>query len=262
MRGKDYQILKRAEIQARLKLPPDQQLTHPESGVVRALYDCPDLPLGPQGMRCRLVVATHPASERKSRVGVTRKASRLRTLLDQLTSGRFYRRRYRRALFASRRGRSMPEPPRTRSKTPTAGGVMPLAARSAGKSSLNGCGTRLLELGHQLHPDPVRTTEVAPAHLCELEEEASSPSPSQGYGPAEVALRRTRWPLLGTRLCSPAGWHAALWEQGSRLWRTSGAQKPTGACAWSLRPASAAVAPVLCGSSVNGMVPPPPSLVG
>ena len=141
MRGKDYQILKRAEIQARLKLPPDQQLTHPESGVVRALDDCPDLPLGPQGMRCRLVVATHPASERKSRVGVTRKASRLRTLLDQLTSGRFYRRRYRRALFASRRGRSMPEPPRTRSKTPTAGGVMPLAARSAGKSSLNGCGT-------------------------------------------------------------------------------------------------------------------------
>ena len=119
-----------------------------------------------------------------------------------------------------------------------------------------------LELGHQLHPDPVRTTEVAPAHLCELEEEASSPSPSQGYGPAEVALRRTRWPLLGTRLCSPAGWHAALWEQGSRLWRTSGALKPTGACAWSLRPASAAVAPVLCGSSVNGMVPPPPSLVG
>jgi hypothetical protein len=28
MRGKDYQILKRAEIQTRLKLPPDQQLTH------------------------------------------------------------------------------------------------------------------------------------------------------------------------------------------------------------------------------------------
>ena len=38
MRGKDYQILKRAEVQARLKLPPDQHLTHPESGMVpRAL---------------------------------------------------------------------------------------------------------------------------------------------------------------------------------------------------------------------------------
>ena len=72
MRGKDYQILKRVEIQARLKLPPDQQQTHPESGMVRALYDCPDLPLGPEGMRCRLVVATHPAGAAKSRIGVTR----------------------------------------------------------------------------------------------------------------------------------------------------------------------------------------------
>src|SRR5438067_273685 len=72
MRGKDYQMLKRAEVQARLKLPPDQHLTHPESGVVRALYDCPDLPLGPEGMRCRLVVATHQAEVAKSRIGVTR----------------------------------------------------------------------------------------------------------------------------------------------------------------------------------------------
>jgi hypothetical protein len=31
MRGKDDQLLKRAEVQARLKLPPDQQLTHPRS---------------------------------------------------------------------------------------------------------------------------------------------------------------------------------------------------------------------------------------
>jgi hypothetical protein len=72
MRGKDYQILKRAEIQARLKLPPDQHLAHPESGMVRALYDCPNLPLGPEGLRCRLVVATHPAGAIKSRIGVTR----------------------------------------------------------------------------------------------------------------------------------------------------------------------------------------------
>lgn len=28
MRGRDYQLLKRAEVQARLKLPPDQHLTH------------------------------------------------------------------------------------------------------------------------------------------------------------------------------------------------------------------------------------------
>jgi hypothetical protein len=72
VRGKDYQILKRAEVQTRLKLPPDQHLTHPESGVARALYDCPGLTLDPTLSPCRVVIATHPAQETKSRVGVTR----------------------------------------------------------------------------------------------------------------------------------------------------------------------------------------------
>ena len=44
-----------------------------------------------------------------------------------------------------------------------------------------------LELGHQLHPDPVRTTEFAPA-LPPASNKSLSPSPTQGYGPAEVAL--------------------------------------------------------------------------
>jgi len=72
IRGKDDQIVKRAEIQARLKLPPDQQLTHAESAMVRTLSDCPDLPLGPEGVRCRVIVATHQASTARSRIGVTR----------------------------------------------------------------------------------------------------------------------------------------------------------------------------------------------
>src|SRR5260221_3084310 len=72
MRGKDYQWLKRDEGLARMKPPPDQHLAHPESGMVRTLYDCPDLPLGPEGMRCRIIVATHPAGATKSRIGVTR----------------------------------------------------------------------------------------------------------------------------------------------------------------------------------------------
>ena len=45
-----------------------------------------------------------------------------------------------------------------------------------------------LELGHQLHPDPVRTTEFAPACSSVHEEVATFPSPSQGYGPPDVAL--------------------------------------------------------------------------
>ena len=45
-----------------------------------------------------------------------------------------------------------------------------------------------LELGHQLHPEPVRTTEFAPAHLCAKEQQALSPAPAQGYGPIAEAL--------------------------------------------------------------------------
>jgi len=82
-------MLKRAEVQARLKLPPDQHVTHPESGVVRALYDCPDLPLGPEGMRCRLVVATHPAGTAKSRIGVTRAGVVYELFLTRLPQNAF-----------------------------------------------------------------------------------------------------------------------------------------------------------------------------
>src|SRR5258708_1709560 len=89
MRGKDYQILKRAEVQARLKLPPDQHLTHPESGIVRALYDCPDLSLGPEGMRCWVIVATHPAGTTKSRIGVTRSGVVYELFLTNLPQSAF-----------------------------------------------------------------------------------------------------------------------------------------------------------------------------
>jgi hypothetical protein len=44
-----------------------------------------------------------------------------------------------------------------------------------------------LELGHHLHPDPVRTTEFASAHLAEQAQACDSASPVQGYEPAEVA---------------------------------------------------------------------------
>ena len=61
-RGKDYTVLKLPEVQRRLHLPADQQFSRPESDLVRTLYDCPDLPLGSDGSRLRVVVATHPAT--------------------------------------------------------------------------------------------------------------------------------------------------------------------------------------------------------
>jgi hypothetical protein len=72
MRGKDYAVLDHPLVQARLRLPPDQLQHRPESQLVRSLYDCPEVPVGPEGVQCRLVVATHSASKQKSRVGVTR----------------------------------------------------------------------------------------------------------------------------------------------------------------------------------------------
>ena len=40
--------------------------------MVRSLYDCPEVPVGPEGVLCRVIVATHQASTKKSPVGVTR----------------------------------------------------------------------------------------------------------------------------------------------------------------------------------------------
>src|SRR3989442_15603054 len=72
VRGKDYRVLDQPEVQLRLHLPPDQQFSRPESPLVRTLYDCPQVPIGPSGVRCRVVVATHPAGPTKSPVGVER----------------------------------------------------------------------------------------------------------------------------------------------------------------------------------------------
>ena len=71
-RGKDYSVLDHPLVQARLHLPPDQIQQRPESQVVRSLYDCESVPVGPEGVRCRVVVAIHPAGNKKSPVGVTR----------------------------------------------------------------------------------------------------------------------------------------------------------------------------------------------
>jgi hypothetical protein len=72
-RGKDYAVLNRPEIQTRLHWPADQSFSRPESKLVRQLYDCPDVTVGLAGVRCRVVVATHPKRAAKPRIGITRK---------------------------------------------------------------------------------------------------------------------------------------------------------------------------------------------
>jgi len=89
MRGKDYTVLDRPEVQSRLHLPADGQFSRSESGLVRQLYDCPDVPVGPDGVRCRIVVATHPAAETKSRIGHTRKGVVYELFFTQLPQDAF-----------------------------------------------------------------------------------------------------------------------------------------------------------------------------
>lgn len=40
---------------------------------MRQRYDCPDVAVGPGGVRSRVVVATHPKGATKPRIGFTRK---------------------------------------------------------------------------------------------------------------------------------------------------------------------------------------------
>src|SRR2546421_1443486 len=50
IRGKDYTVLDHPTVQARLHLPPDAHFSRPESILVRTLYDCPDVPVGKDGL--------------------------------------------------------------------------------------------------------------------------------------------------------------------------------------------------------------------
>src|SRR5258708_1828013 len=73
-RSKDYALLDREAVRARLARAADLECTHPESGAERFLYDCPDIPLAPTGPQVRLIVATHPATSTKPPIGVQRGA--------------------------------------------------------------------------------------------------------------------------------------------------------------------------------------------
>jgi hypothetical protein len=89
LRGKDYHLLDRPEIQVRLHLPPDQQFSRPESPLVRTLYDFLQVSIGPSGARCRIVVATHPAGKTKSQVGVERDGIVYELFFTNLPQGAF-----------------------------------------------------------------------------------------------------------------------------------------------------------------------------
>jgi hypothetical protein len=181
-RGKDYTVLDHPLVQARLHLPPDQSQQRPESQVVRSLYDCPEVPVGSQGVSCRVVVATHPASNKKSPVGVTRAGVVYELFFTNLPQ---------RAFTASdvvevylHRGAFEPQladedqdidPDRWCSHSAWGQECWQIVAQWVWNLRL--------ELGHVLKPEPLRTTEFAPAS-CESNEPQSC---TCGYGKPVVA---------------------------------------------------------------------------
>ncbi len=177
-RGKDYRVLERAEVQARLQLPPDQQFTRPESGLVRTLYDCPDVPVGPAGLSFRVVVATHPAAAKKSRVGLTRQGVVYELFFTNLPQEAFtaadvvalylHRGAFEPALADEDQEQ---DPDRWCSHSP--------CGQEAWQILCQWVWNLRLELGHQLAPTALRTTEFAPS----LQEAAAC----SGYGPPAVA---------------------------------------------------------------------------
>jgi hypothetical protein len=181
-RGKDYTVLDRAEIQSRLHLPADQQFSRPESDLVRNLYDCPDVAVGPDGQRCRVVVATHPASEKKSRVGLTRSGLVYELFFTNLPQGAFTAADV--VALYLHRGAFEPtladedqeqDPDRWCSHAP--------CGQEAWQIVCQWVWNLRLELGHQLEPTPLRTTEFAPTAPQANEQQA----PSSGYGPPTLA---------------------------------------------------------------------------
>jgi hypothetical protein len=180
-RGKEYTLLDLPLVQARLHLPPDQDQQRPESQIVRSLYDCGSVPVGTEGVLCRVVVATHQACRKKSKVGVTRAGIVYELFVTNLPQQAFsacdvvelylHRGAFEPAL--SDEDREL-DPDRWCCHTAWGQECWQVIAQWVWNLRL--------ELGHVLKPEPLRTTEFAPA----LSTPQTEQPPAQGYEPPVV----------------------------------------------------------------------------
>jgi len=180
-RGKDYHLLDHPLIQARLHLPPDQVQQRPESQLVRSLYDCPEIPVGAEGTSCRVVVATHPAGNQQSPVGVTRAGIVYELFFTNLpqqgfTAGDVVEVYLHRGAFEPTLADEDREQDPDRWCSHSAWGQECWQVIAQWTWNLR------LELGQQLTPQALRTTEFAPA----LPPPSLYTAPASGYAPPAV----------------------------------------------------------------------------
>src|SRR5258708_7159808 len=160
--------------------------------MVRSLYDCPEVLVGSEGVSCRVVVATHSVGKKKSPVGGTRSGvvyELFFTTLPQqaFTASDVVELYLHRGAFEPTLADEDEEIDPDRWCSHSAWGQECWQLISQWVWNLR------LELGHQLHPDPVRITEFAPAIPPQSEQTPTRPAssaPPSGYGPPTTA---TSW---------------------------------------------------------------------
>ena len=177
-RGKDYRLLDHPLIQARLHLPPDQVQQRPESQMERSLYDCPAIPVGPEGTPCRVVVATHPAGKKKSPIGVTRAGVVYELFWTSLPQHAFTARDVV-ELYLHRGAFEPILSDEDREQDPDRWCSHSTWGQECWHVISQWTWNLRLELGHQFKPRPLRTTEFAPA----LPPPSPHSAPASGYAP-------------------------------------------------------------------------------
>jgi hypothetical protein len=190
-RSRDYSLLALEEVKQVLSRPPAQVSIHPESGMSRALYDCPAVPLTPTGPRVRLLVATHSAPGSAPPVGIEREGTVYELFVSTLASPAFlpsdvldlylHRGSFETVLADED---CEQDSDRWYSHTP--------CGQEFGQILAQWVWNLRLELGQKLSPKALHTTEFAPAVAGEpapfVEPVlAEKPMPPVQYGPAQWA---------------------------------------------------------------------------
>ena len=196
-RGKDYGMLDHAAIQARLHLPADQYLSSAESGICRTLYDCPDQQMSESGPLVRVIVATHPAPQKQKqrRVGLIRDGVVYELFWTNLPQSAFTASDVV-ALYLHRGAFETALEDEDEELDPDRWCSHSAWGQEAWQVVAQWTWNLRLELGHQLAPEPVRTTEFAPA-LPSHNEYASTP-PASGYAPPATAMSWKAGRFTGT----------------------------------------------------------------
>jgi hypothetical protein len=203
--------------------------------------------VGHEGIPCRVVVATHPAGNKKSRVGVTRSGVVCELYFPNVPQQAF--------IASDVVGRYLHcgafEPAladEDREQDPDRWCSHSAWGQECWQLVSHWVWNLRLELGHQLHPDPVRTTEFAPA----IPPPPLHTAPPSGYAPLAWACPG-KLPTSRAKTLPSSQMGRCVAPPTRSFPRMSSGEKLTGACTSCMEPASAVVVPVRCATSVNGM---------